>query len=100
MTGKWNVSCPSLWKFTPSALAKSFNRLMETSIRCSSTYVLLLVQVLILLRGDEDNVQSVKESQKQTHRRTYSEELFDAQEYNSTRYLSDISRFKEIALGS
>lgn len=73
---------------------------METSIRCSLTYVLLLVQVVILLRGDEDNAQSVKESQKQTHRRTYSEELFDAQEYNSTRYLSDISRFKEIALGS
>ncbi|KAH9754820.1 Receptor-like cytosolic serine/threonine-protein kinase RBK2 [Citrus sinensis] len=83
--------------------AEEMDRAVLTASLCIEQSPILrpkMSQVVILLRGDEDNAQSVKESQKQTHRRTYSEELFDAQEYNSTRYLSDISRFKEIALGS
>ncbi|KAH9688876.1 Receptor-like cytosolic serine/threonine-protein kinase RBK2 [Citrus sinensis] len=83
--------------------AEEIDRAVLTASLCIEQSPILrpkMSQVVILLRGDEDNAQSVKESQKQTHRRTYSEELFDAQEYNSTRYLSDISRFKEIALGS
>ncbi|CAK7340816.1 unnamed protein product [Dovyalis caffra] len=32
--------------------------------------------------------------------RTYSEEIFDAQDYNSTKYLNNLKRHKELALGS
>jgi len=31
-------------------------------------------------------------------RRTYSEELFDVEEYNATRYLNDLNRHKQLAL--
>ncbi|XP_031265304.1 receptor-like cytosolic serine/threonine-protein kinase RBK2 isoform X2 [Pistacia vera] len=57
-------------------------------------------QVVILLRGDESAAQCAKECHKGTLRRSYSEHLLDAQEYNSTRYLSDLNRLKEVALGS
>ncbi|XP_050204048.1 receptor-like cytosolic serine/threonine-protein kinase RBK2 isoform X2 [Mercurialis annua] len=56
-------------------------------------------QVVILLRGDEYVRERAKENQRKTLQRTYSEELFDAQEYNSTKYLNDLKRHKEVALG-
>ncbi|KAE8678143.1 Receptor-like cytosolic serine/threonine-protein kinase RBK2 [Hibiscus syriacus] len=56
-------------------------------------------QVVILLRGDEYVAECYKESQNPTHHRTYSNELCDAQEYNSTK-LNNINRLREIALGS
>ncbi|CAN1285158.1 Receptor-like cytosolic serine/threonine-protein kinase RBK2, partial [Linum perenne] len=56
-------------------------------------------QVAILLRGDEYALECAKEDQKRALHRTYSNELLDAQEYNSTKYLSlrDINRLREIA---
>ncbi|EEF49769.1 ATP binding protein, putative [Ricinus communis] len=56
-------------------------------------------QVVILLRGDEYVRECAKENQRKTLQRTYSEELLDAQEYNSTKYLNDLKRHKELALG-
>lgn len=58
-----------------------------------------LLQVVVLLRGDK----YVKECEKGTRvplQRTYSEELLDAQEYNKTRYLSDLKKHRQLAFGS
>ncbi|KAJ0015226.1 hypothetical protein Pint_19933 [Pistacia integerrima] len=63
-------------------------------------YIHSNIPVVILLRGDESAAQCAKECHKGTLRRSYSEHLLDAQEYNSTRYLSDLNRLKEVALGS
>ncbi|KAJ6762811.1 hypothetical protein OIU79_023535 [Salix purpurea] len=57
-------------------------------------------QVVILLRGDEYVAECAKKGKGRALLRTYSEEIFDAQDYNSTRYLNDIKRYKELALGS
>lgn len=50
-----------------------------------------------LLSSEEDPLESKNIIQKSLIRRTYSEELHDAEEYNATRYLSDISRHKKLA---
>ncbi|XP_052176549.1 receptor-like cytosolic serine/threonine-protein kinase RBK2 isoform X2 [Diospyros lotus] len=57
-------------------------------------------QVVNLLRGEHYNAKCSPGSQKRFLQRTFSEELLDAAEYNSTKYLKDMSRHKEIALGS
>ncbi|KAJ7978030.1 Kinase family protein [Quillaja saponaria] len=49
-------------------------------------------QVVILLRGDDYVRELEKECQRQTYQRTYSEELLDALEYNSTKFLCDINQ--------
>ncbi|KAL5768415.1 hypothetical protein ACOSP7_014967 [Xanthoceras sorbifolium] len=82
---------------------EEMNRVVLTASLCIERSPLLrpkMSQVVILLRGDEYAAECAKEQQKPTHKRTYSEELLDAQEYNSTRYLGDLNRLKEIALGS
>ncbi|WCJ28771.1 Protein kinase family protein [Euphorbia peplus] len=56
--------------------------------------------VVILLKGEEYAKQCSAEGLQQTGlQRTYSEELLDAQEYNSTKHLNQLKRYKEIALG-
>jgi hypothetical protein len=60
----------------------------------------VLLQVVILLRGDEYVSERAKKGKGRALLRTYSEEIFDAQDYNSTRYLNDLKRYKELALGS
>ncbi|CAL8166497.1 unnamed protein product [Prunus armeniaca] len=57
-------------------------------------------QIVVLLRGDEYVSNCAKESKRRSHQRTYSEELLDAQEYNSTKYLGDLNRHKQVAFGS
>ncbi|CAH9073585.1 unnamed protein product [Cuscuta epithymum] len=57
-------------------------------------------QVVILLRGKDLNKSSSKENKKHTLRRTYSEELFDAEEYNLTKYLNDLKRHAQLVLDS
>ncbi|XP_050381229.1 receptor-like cytosolic serine/threonine-protein kinase RBK2 [Argentina anserina] len=54
-------------------------------------------QVVVLLRGDEYVSKCAKETKRRSLLRTYSEELMDAQEYNSTKYLRDLNRHKQIA---
>ncbi|KAM5561367.1 receptor-like cytosolic serine/threonine-protein kinase RBK2 [Rosa sericea] len=54
-------------------------------------------QVVVLLRGDEYVSKCAKETKRRSLLRTYSEELMDAQEYNSTKYLRDLRRHKQIA---
>lgn len=59
----------------------------------------LHTQVVQILKGDEVGLEFVQR-QKSKLRRTYSEELLDAEEYNSTKYLSDIDRHLEVVLGT
>ncbi|KAJ9182002.1 hypothetical protein P3X46_006040 [Hevea brasiliensis] len=53
-------------------------------------------QIVEILKGNKDILEEVKDLQNSIHQRTYSEELFDADEYNSTKYLKDINRQMEI----
>lgn len=55
-------------------------------------------EVLTMLKGKKGMSESPKLHQIPLRRRTYSEELFDAEEYNATKYLNDLSRHKQIAL--
>ncbi|TKY52183.1 Receptor cytosolic serine/threonine-protein kinase RBK2 [Spatholobus suberectus] len=57
-------------------------------------------QVVTLLRGEDHVLKSTKASRRRPIQRTYSEELLDAQEYNSTKYLRDLNRHRQVALGS
>ncbi|KAE9594632.1 putative protein kinase RLK-Pelle-RLCK-VI family [Lupinus albus] len=57
-------------------------------------------QVLKILRGEEESLKMMKERQKSKLQRTYSVELNDAEDYNSTKFLNDRDRFMETILGS
>lgn len=57
-----------------------------------------LLQVVILLRGDK-YVAECEKSTRASLQRTYSEELLDAQEYNKTRYLSELKKHRQVAFG-
>ncbi|GAA0148259.1 hypothetical protein LIER_07754 [Lithospermum erythrorhizon] len=57
-------------------------------------------QVLIILQGNASYPNCSRERQKRYLQRTYSEELLDAEEYNSTKYLSDLTRLKQLVLGA
>lgn len=53
-----------------------------------------------MLEGDHGCLDLVKKRQKSKKlQRTYSEELFDADEYNSTKYLTDLDKHLEFVLG-
>lgn len=53
-----------------------------------------------LLLGHEDVVMTPREAKIKMMQRTYSEELLDSVEYNSTKYLGDLDRIREVALAS
>ncbi|CAO2832045.1 unnamed protein product [Amaranthus hypochondriacus] len=55
-------------------------------------------KVLQILEGGTNAAELTKLIQKPSLRRTYSVELFDAEEYNSTKYLSDVDQLLQIAL--
>lgn len=57
-----------------------------------------LPQIVQILEGDESILEYVTKRQKSKLQRTYSEELFDADEYNSTKYLSDRDKQLEFVL--
>ncbi|KAF9670013.1 hypothetical protein SADUNF_Sadunf13G0024200 [Salix dunnii] len=74
-------------------------RMSQASVELHITSTTLF-HVVILLRGDEYVAECAKKGKGRALLRTYSEEIFDAQDYNSTRYLKDLKRYKELALGS
>ncbi|XVF31268.1 hypothetical protein REPUB_Repub16aG0131000 [Reevesia pubescens] len=83
--------------------AEEVDRMVLTASLCIEQSPILrpqMSQVVILLRGDDYVAECYKESQKRSIQRTYSNELLDAQEYNSTKNLKNINRLREIALGS
>ncbi|KAK5803139.1 hypothetical protein PVK06_030780 [Gossypium arboreum] len=55
-------------------------------------------QVVSILNGDRNSLEGLKEGEHSVLKRTYSEEMDEAEEYNSTKYLSDINRQLEILL--
>ncbi|XP_010454141.1 PREDICTED: receptor-like cytosolic serine/threonine-protein kinase RBK2 [Camelina sativa] len=57
-------------------------------------------QVVQILRGDKCSLDQLRERENSKLQRTYSEELLDNEEYNSTRYLNDINRHMETVLGT
>lgn len=58
------------------------------------------MQVVILLRGEEFISNCSTECKRRSFQRTYSEELLDVQEYNSTKHLSDLKRHEQVAFSS
>ena len=58
------------------------------------------MQVVILLRGEEFVSNCSTGCKRRSFQRTYSEELLDVQEYNSTKYLSDLKRHEQVAFSS
>ncbi|KAL2942239.1 Receptor-like cytosolic serine/threonine-protein kinase RBK2 [Bienertia sinuspersici] len=57
-------------------------------------------QIAILLRGESYCAEKMKGKQTHTTRRTYSEELLDAKEYNSTKHLNDMRRLRQVAFAA
>lgn len=53
-----------------------------------------------LLQGQECVVMTPREAKTKMMQRTYSEELLDSVEYNSTKYLRGLDRIREFALAS
>ncbi|XVE82004.1 hypothetical protein DITRI_Ditri15bG0112300 [Diplodiscus trichospermus] len=56
-------------------------------------------QVVDILKGDLSCLEMLKQREKTILQRTYSEEINDAEEYNSTKYLNDLNPEMEILLG-
>lgn len=55
-------------------------------------------QIVQILKQDEGSYELTKQFKRPTLQRTYSEELLDAEEYNSTKYLNDMNRQMQISL--
>ncbi|XP_057960864.1 receptor-like cytosolic serine/threonine-protein kinase RBK2 isoform X1 [Malania oleifera] len=82
---------------------EEMDRVVLTASLCIEQSPILrprMSQVVILLRDDGNNHKCATDCQKRRLRRTYSEELLDAEEYNSTRYLKDLARHRQFVLGS
>ncbi|KAG6575032.1 Receptor-like cytosolic serine/threonine-protein kinase RBK2, partial [Cucurbita argyrosperma subsp. sororia] len=58
-----------------------------------------MCEIVEILKGNGAALELLRR-QKSIFQRTYSEELLDAEEYNSTKYLSDMDRHLEIVLGA
>ncbi|KAL0787378.1 hypothetical protein Bca101_003624 [Brassica carinata] len=79
------------------------NRLTSTASLCIEQSSLLrprMSQVVESLLGQESCVVTPREDNRKMMQRTYSEELLDSIEYNSTRHLRDLDRIREVALAS
>ncbi|XWS39089.1 hypothetical protein CRYUN_Cryun18bG0020100 [Craigia yunnanensis] len=77
------------------------NRVTETASICihqSAVNRPQMSQVVDILKGDLSCLETLKQREKSILKRTYSEEIHDAEEYNSTKYLNDLNRQMEIRL--
>ncbi|KAL9248077.1 hypothetical protein vseg_021439 [Gypsophila vaccaria] len=78
------------------------DRMVLTAAMCVQQTPVLrprMNQVVILLRGETYCPDSVQGKQLKALRRTYSEELLDAKEYNSTRQYNEMRRHRQVAFG-
>ncbi|XP_039128027.1 receptor-like cytosolic serine/threonine-protein kinase RBK2 [Dioscorea cayenensis subsp. rotundata] len=57
-----------------------------------------MCQVIKVLRGDDGRSQSLNARKKPLLHRTFSEEHFEIEEYDATRYLNDMKQHKQLAL--
>ncbi|XP_022138335.1 receptor-like cytosolic serine/threonine-protein kinase RBK2 isoform X2 [Momordica charantia] len=81
---------------------EQMKRMISIASMCIHQYSIQrpeMSEVVQILKGDEVGKELVKR-QKSKLQRTYSEELLDAEEYNSTKYLSDMDRHLEVVLGT
>lgn len=79
---------------------EEMDRVILTASLCIEQSPILrprMSQVTVLLRGDGQISECAEASKKGSLQRTYSEELLDVQEYNSTKYLTDLDKHKELA---
>lgn len=58
------------------------------------------IQVVELLLGQGGVDMTLREDKRNMMQRTYSEDLLDSIEYNSTKYLGDLDHIREVALAS
>ncbi|KAK4748850.1 hypothetical protein SAY87_015436 [Trapa incisa] len=82
---------------------EEMDRVVKTASLCIEHSSILrprMNQVMALLKGDEPVADDNQEFSRKSLQRTFSEEMLDAREYNSTRFLSDLKRHREVALGS
>ncbi|XP_010674984.2 receptor-like cytosolic serine/threonine-protein kinase RBK2 isoform X1 [Beta vulgaris subsp. vulgaris] len=82
---------------------EELDRMVLTAALCTQQTSVLrprMNQVVILLRGDDHDPKNANRTQIQNLRRTYSEELLDAKEYNSTKQLNDLRRIRQVAFAS
>ncbi|RAL52448.1 hypothetical protein DM860_007305 [Cuscuta australis] len=80
---------------------QQMSRVVLTASLCVEQNPILrpqMSQVVILLRDKSSDENSSKEKKKNALQRTYSEELFDAEEYNLTKYLNDLKRHQQLVL--
>ncbi|KAL6324334.1 hypothetical protein AAG906_012580 [Vitis piasezkii] len=71
---------------------EEMDRMLLTASLCIEQSPVLrprMNQVVVLLRGDEYNPDGAQESQNHMPKRTYSNEILDAAEYNSTKCLDE-----------
>ncbi|KAM1195315.1 hypothetical protein ACFX13_022337 [Malus domestica] len=82
---------------------KEMKRLVLTASFCihqSSVNRPQMSQIVEILEGDEGSLEYATKRQKSKLQRTYSEELLDADDYNSTKCLSDREKQLEFILGT
>ncbi|KAK4282836.1 hypothetical protein QN277_014164 [Acacia crassicarpa] len=82
---------------------EQMDRVVLTASLCVEHSAVLrpcMSQAAMLLRNDDYARESTNANRRRSFLRTYSQELLDAQEYNSTKYLNDLNQHKKIALGS
>ncbi|KAJ7980180.1 Kinase family protein [Quillaja saponaria] len=82
---------------------EQMNHVVVTASMCvhqSSIHRPQMTQVLQILKADRGSLELIKNRQMSKLQRTYSVELFDAEEYNSTKLLNDMDRHREMVLAS
>ncbi|CAN6888679.1 unnamed protein product [Brassica oleracea] len=82
---------------------EELSRLTSTASLCIEQSSLLrprMSQVVELLLGQEGDDMTLREDKRNMMQRTYSEDLLDSIEYNSTKYLRDLDHIREVALAS
>ncbi|XP_010024469.2 receptor-like cytosolic serine/threonine-protein kinase RBK2 isoform X2 [Eucalyptus grandis] len=83
--------------------SEQMDRLILAASLCthhSSIHRPQMSQVVCLLRGEQSSLELAREQDRgPLLQRTYSEELYAAEEYNATKYLNDLDRYMEIVQG-
>ncbi|XP_035548344.1 receptor-like cytosolic serine/threonine-protein kinase RBK2 isoform X1 [Juglans regia] len=108
MWAKPLLSTNSIKDLVDPCLADSYDseqmsRMVLTASLCihhSSMHRPKMSQVVKILKGEDSALELVKQCQQPRLRRTYSEELSDAEEYNSTKCLTDLDLHMNIVLGN
>ncbi|GLT99241.1 hypothetical protein SLE2022_166910 [Rubroshorea leprosula] len=90
---------PTIWDAHDTAQLDCLISIASMCVNPSSMNRPQMSEVVDILKGDA-NLEMLKLQQKSKLQRTYSEELLDAEEYNSTKYLSDMNRHMEELLDS